>query len=767
MKKNSQNFIPEIGWARNFISNIFIIMFIMVIFLLSSCLNIKDKSTDANLVEVYRVNWWGAKGSVRSRPPTGVINIDNGKLVVRHSLQEGRALGDYRLPYWGVNSFVSIFSKSAELAHNGSVSLTIDGKKMNLPFRLGNEKYQNVLVNMNDSLSLLQIEKGFDLAHIKKADVLKVTCLGIESPILIENFFYIYEGSNYIPVVIRATNTSALTIKDIEVQTSYAQNFNWNYFGSSKSKKYQQVKAPLSDTANAFFAFSSGMERGFEFNQVEGCKLSYTLNSELNAWKVNIQNTATELTPGASIVYQYNLRIIDKPPVEALETKFISKQELDKLVFTKLKPTVVKNAPVNRESQVTINNIIQNLNKPKVRGLNLRANFSNAFTDIAMIKEWGGNLIIIPGIGNPQETRQIVERGHELGMEMFIQGDGSYREGVPPNFDRYFTSNLKPSEYPDSYGQDEDHYYWYPVKPTVDFEADFGKVIGEATQKDKASYWSRCFADKWHKTLNDVNKKDPNAKIWFYTPTPSIANIDPLDYYDLFFSEMAKFGDKLTVFPFYYGVDYNQVEYLIRRWKDAGVNRVVFLPMRGYMAKPSQFLRAVTAARRGGADGSCGFSFAVGEELPENAWQWKSVMLAALANFPTPELKAYCFIEEPAKLVETLATKDICVFAKKAVSVEFIQKLKKLLPGQVTWVKDLPENYMQSDKMYVVVGDDVLLDGDNWAYDKRKQELGPHKGVLQMSGTVVSLNGTDTIGLKNAEELFLRFAELALAESRH
>lgn len=219
MKNNSQSFIAEIKRAGNFNSVIFIFIF-MVIFLLPACLNKKDRNTNANLVEVYRVNWWGAKGSVRSRPPTGVINIDNGKLVLRHTIQEGRALSDYRLPYWGVSSFVSIFSKSAELAHNGSVSLTVDGKKVNLPFRLGNEKYQDVLVNMNDSLSLLQIGKGFDLARTKKADILKVTCLAIDSPILIENFFIIYEGSDFIPVIIRATNTSDLTLKDVEVQTS-------------------------------------------------------------------------------------------------------------------------------------------------------------------------------------------------------------------------------------------------------------------------------------------------------------------------------------------------------------------------------------------------------------------------------------------------------------------------------------------------------------------------------------------------------------------
>src|SRR3972149_5463785 len=87
------------------------------------------------------------------------------------------------------------------------------------------------------------------------------------------------------------------------------------------------------------------------------------------------------------------------------------------------------------------------------------------------------------------------------------------------------------------------------------------------------------------------------------TTAPGIAHIDPLDYYDVFFRKIAELGKPLTVFPFYYGVEYNQPEYMVRRWKDAGVHRVVFLPMRGFLTRPSQFIRAITAARRGQADG--------------------------------------------------------------------------------------------------------------------------------------------------------------------
>ena len=115
------------------------------------------------------------------------------------------------------------------------------------------------------------------------------------------------------------------------------------------------------------------------------------------------------------------------------------------------------------------------------------------------------------------------------------------------------------------------------------------------------------------------------------------------------------------MFPFYYGIEYNQAEYMMRRWKDGGAARAVFLPMRDFMSKPSQFIRAITAARRGGADGACGFNFAVGDAGPEGRWQWKAVMLGAWANFPTPDLNALCLIEEPAELVEALAERELVV----------------------------------------------------------------------------------------------------------
>ena len=85
------------------------------------------------------------------------------------------------------------------------------------------------------------------------------------------------------------------------------------------------------------------------------------------------------------------------------------------------------------------------------------------------------------------ETKQIIKRGHELGMEMLVAGEGYYSAGLPPTFDHLFSTEPEPLEYPDSYGQDEDHSYWYPEIPRLNFENIFGKPMGQATAEDRKS----------------------------------------------------------------------------------------------------------------------------------------------------------------------------------------------------------------------------------------------------------------------------------------
>jgi hypothetical protein len=756
-----------------------ILLFIGLIFFSSSSVrsqHIIDESK--NSIEAYRVSWWnmpisfGLSGNW-ARPMYGVIIIDNGELALRHALIEGRPLGDYRLPYWPITSFVSIYSNSAELAHQSSVRFSVNGKKETLPFRCGDPKYRG----SDDKLlnRMKRINDGFEFAQIQESDVLKVTNKGSEAPILMEHHFAVTKGSRDIPVFIKATNQSHQTIQGAVVEVSYAQDFNWSSFGVGSSQHYQRINAPASGAANSFFAFSSGMERGYEFFQIEGGELSYTLNPEFNAWEVTIKNSSTTLEPGDSIVFNYILRIIDKPIQQSSQTNTLSWKELDKLEFSILKPVEIKSAPVNPAQQITILDVIRNLNKPKVRGLHCIAG-PYALDDLEKLIDWGGNLAFAGphAGGNVDESRQIIKRGNELGLEMLVAGAGYYTTGLPPNFDHLFSANLKPLEYPDSYGQDEDHSYWYAARPTLDFEAEFGKPMSAATLEEKVSYWSRCFVDKWRTTSADVRAEDPDGNIWFYLPTPNLANIDPLDYHDLFLREVSKLGDVLTVFPFYYGDDYNQIEYMMRRWKNAGVHRAVFLPGAPTFSRPSQFIRAITAARRGGADGACGFAFSMsvydqfGFLSFDHEWRWKSVMLASHANFPTPDLNAYSLLENPAELVEALSVSEVTVFSGESDTEEFCQKLEMFIPGQVQLNHGFPEKPPLSGHLFVIIGDDSNNGHSKWLDVLRIQDASTtstNKGIIQMSDHIVRIDGSDMIGLQNAERLFLRFAEMAKVES--
>lgn len=444
--------------------NSVLLSFCLVVF---SCLitrgqQIPDKSK--NRIETYRVSWWnlpisfGLSGNW-ARAMYGVIDINNGELALRHALMEGRTLGNYRLPYWPKRSFVSIYSNSAELAHQSSVSFSVNGKKELFPFRCGDSRYSGSDAKLYNRSK--RIDEGFEMAQNKESDILKVSNKGSESPVLMEHYFVITKGSRQVPVFIKATNQSKTILTDVVVEVSYNQDFNWSSFGVFQSNKYQKIEAPANGISNSFYAFSSGMKRGYEFKQIEGAGLWYRLYKDSNGWEVTIKNLPTALKPGESIIFNYNLSIIDKPILKSNSTDVISKKEVESLEFAFIKPVEIKTAPVKPEQRITIQDMIRNLDKPKVRGLHCISG-DNATNDLEILKDWGGNLAIAGphGGGAVQETRQIIKRGNELGMEMLVAGHGYYDTGLPPTFDHLFSAELKPLEYPDSYGQDEDHSYW-------------------------------------------------------------------------------------------------------------------------------------------------------------------------------------------------------------------------------------------------------------------------------------------------------------------
>lgn len=729
--------------------NYFALYFCSIFFLLSCSEKIignnnDDNTIKRNKIEAYRATLWHlpytqGKSGNWGRPTFGVIDINNNKYSIRHTILEGRELGDYRLPYHPTRSFLSIYNSTVELSHRGSVEI---GSRV-IPFRCGDEKYKS------NSFSNKRIEEGFELSKIKGDDILRISNKGSGSPVLLEHHFIIKEGSSIIPVIIKATNTTNETIDNLIAKASYSQDFNWSYFGIATSNTgYNNIIAPISGKANAFFAFSSGMNVGFEFMKNDNCELSYRLDDNLNAWHVTIKNAPTSLKSGESITFTYTIKIIDSPSKNISDLQHLSLDELNTTKFFNLIPSETRKAPIDKTARVSINEMINNIEKPKVRGLHRFVGIPRALEQLTLLKEWEGNLAITHG--DPMNTKQIISHGHSMGIEMLLTGNSSFTTGEPPSFDPFFSSSPMYSEFPDAYGQDEDHQYWGSVKATLDFESIFKKPMCEATQEEKVKYWSRCFTNKWVKTLESINKNDPNGEVFFYIPAPSVAYIQPLDYYNLFFNEIAKLGDNVTVFPFYYGIDYNQIEYMVRRWKNSGVARVVFLPGCPTYLKPSQFFRAISAARRGGADGVCGFAFTITENIFDEEWRWKSVLLAAQCNFPTEELRALSLIEEPAELVEKLSDSNVSIYFTEVIDEDFATKLYNLIPGTVKLITEFSGTpAAKSGELAIVFSKDSKF---------------PDKGVITMSNGTIVINSSNDIGFSNAKSLLLKFAELSKAE---
>jgi hypothetical protein len=189
--------------------------------------------------------------------------------------------------------------------------------------------------------------------------------------------------------------------------------------------------------------------------------------------------------------------------------------------------------------------------------------------------------------------------------------------------------------------------------------------------------------------------------------------------------------------------------------------------MRGFLAKPSQFFRVITAARRGGADGACGFNFAIAGEKPDNAWQWKSVLLAAWANFPTPELDAVAFLEEPAQLVEALAGRTVLIDNRvltEGDAKKLVERLDAVVPHGVRLGTQPSDDDAQQTLVVRIGGPELVAHGD-WPFRFDTDHPARGKGVIQMSGSVVSCCGRNAESIQKALALLARFAELAEAEA--
>ena len=707
--------------------------------------------------ETYRVRWWGTEGSMRGRPEYQMARADNGVLSLHYGILPGRPLADYTLPYSPIRSFLSIVHGTTELAHQVKLSYGFE-EETELDFvpRSGVEvakgKDAFFFAIRNRSVASPE-DRTFRHERSRKTP----------SPWMQEYVFQLRPGDETMEIDSISTNVGEkpMTLRDATVR--YVQSFNWSVFGISEDgESYERISAPSKREGRAFFAYSKGMECGYAFVAGENCRLRCEIEKDGNRWTVAVGlPSPVSVAPKEEASFRYAVRVLAAVPENVGEVPWRHTSSHKGVERVRIQQESYKMPPVDLSRRVTMDDMFHTLSRPKMRGMNVRGSYPGLIGDMDLLRRWEGNQIILY-LGDPEQTEELIEKGHSIGLEVFLAGRGGYREG-PPHFDAYYDVPRPNYAQADSHGQDEDHAYWECIPSALDFEAEFGKPMAMASQKDRVAYWGRCFAKKWRGVFDAVRPHAPQGGIWFYAPMPGVTHVDPLDYYDTFFQEIAALGPHLTVFPFYYGAEYRHIEYMVRRWKDADVARVVFLPMRDFLRQPSQYVRAISAARKGASDGACGFHFGVTSAVDEDQWQWRSVLLAAQANFPTLELKAYSLMEEPAQLVEALACMSVDVVEEERGEFsERLSSLKSRLPHEVRAVsRDDPAKSQDRLMVEVVPWDACREPCLKWIDHHCK---GEGKGALQMRQGKVLVMGCNAEGLSHAWDLLLRFSELAQAE---
>ena len=135
---------------------------------------------------------------------------------------------------------------------------------------------------------------------------------------------------------------------------TYEQDFNWNRFAASEEKQYRILAAPAEGDSTGFYAFSTGMGRGYEIIPGKGCGMTYTLASERNAWNVTLGGPKESLQPGESTHFTYSLRLLENTPAQPLERTDLNEGTLNHLSFRRILPTDYRKAPVKMEGRVTL-----------------------------------------------------------------------------------------------------------------------------------------------------------------------------------------------------------------------------------------------------------------------------------------------------------------------------------------------------------------------------------------------------------------------------
>ncbi|MBN2307376.1 MAG: hypothetical protein JXR94_00295, partial [Candidatus Hydrogenedentes bacterium] len=480
--------------------------------------------------ETYLARWWGAPGSEMTRPIYRMARFDADSFQVHYGIVPGRPLSDYTMPYWPIRSFLSFVDAPAELAQQVQIAYGDAAGSHTTEFipRSGVEiaPCGNALAVKIGNRSIATPE---DVTTAGDAAYQEST------PFFLEEVLVIRKGARIIPIECRLSNVGTSDLHGAAVSMVFAQSFGWGRFGVAENGAYAPVAAPAAGEAAACYAFSEGMGRGYAFIAGEGTRLRYELAPEMNRWRVTVTHAAGDVPPSAARRFAFAIEVLDAVPEQAAACP--AECDVLGLEYRRIQPASFKAAPVFPADRIQIDDLIADLGRPKVRGLNLRGGFPQALDDLDTLQQWGCNFVIT-GMGEPDQTAAVIERGHALGMEMLLAGRGSYEHGAP-EFDTYYEAPRTPAQVADAHGQDEDHYYWYAIPPSAPFEERFGKPLSAATHDDEVAYWAGCFVDKWRGVHRQLEPVAPEAGVWFYAPFPGVAHVDPLDSYDLFMRTIA------------------------------------------------------------------------------------------------------------------------------------------------------------------------------------------------------------------------------------
>jgi hypothetical protein len=135
-------------------------------------------------------------------------------------------------------------------------------------------------------------------------------------------------------------------------------------------------------------------------------------------------------------------------------------------------------------------------------------------------------------------------------------------------------------------------------------------------------------------------------------------------------------------------------------------------------------------------------------------------LLAAHADFPTPDLDVLCLMEEPAELVETLAHSDVTVIDKTEIPEDMVSRLKETLPGKVNIAQNPNAGGFAIRIERKLPEDSSLFQSISADIDNLET-----KGFLLLENDGLRVCGVTEKARNATLELLMRFSQLAAVEA--